>query len=413
MYSENHPLGIVFDEEGVCSGCRVHEEKDSLDWGARNEKLRGILNGFRSTSRNIHDCVVPVSGARDSYWIVHQLKHEFGMHPLLVSYNKQYNTQLGWRNLGYLRTLLGCDFMVQTVSPERVRRITRESIRLMGSVYWHCLAGQTVFPVQIAARFKIPLVIWGHHQGLDQVGMFSHTDEVEMTRKYREEHDLMGFEAEDLAARSELLSEEDLEPYVYPHDRELEVVGVRGLYLGNYLRWDTKAQHEEMILRYGYETADLPATFDRYNDVDCWVHSDLHDWSKRLKWGYGRVTDHACREIRLRRMTREQGIEAVARQGNPEPRHLGMFLEWLDLSEAEFREEMEAHRNPDVWIRNGAGWVLKDSVTHHIDDSGVDAARLPAREDRCKFTLSPSRDPQNPDDRYILIGRGWVDTRPG
>ena len=84
----------------------------------------------------------------------------------------------------------------------------------MGSVYWHCLAGQTVFPVQIAARFKIPLVIWGHHQGLDQVGMFSHTDEVEMTRKYREEHDLMGVEAEDLAARSELLSEEDLEPYV-------------------------------------------------------------------------------------------------------------------------------------------------------------------------------------------------------
>ena len=68
----------------------------------------------------------------------------------------------------------------------------------MGSIYWHCIAGQTVFPVQIACKFKIPLIIWGAHQGVDQVGMFSHTDEVEMTRKYRKEHDLMGYEAEDL-----------------------------------------------------------------------------------------------------------------------------------------------------------------------------------------------------------------------
>jgi hypothetical protein len=88
--------------------------------------------------------------------------------------------------------------MTLTVNPETVKKITRATIRKMGSIYWHCIAGQTVYPVQVAVKFKIPLIIWGAHQGLDQVGMFSHLDEVEMTRKYRKEHDLMGFEAEDL-----------------------------------------------------------------------------------------------------------------------------------------------------------------------------------------------------------------------
>ena len=36
LYPENHPLNIEFDDEGVCSGCRVHEEKDILDWSERD-----------------------------------------------------------------------------------------------------------------------------------------------------------------------------------------------------------------------------------------------------------------------------------------------------------------------------------------------------------------------------------------
>ncbi|MFN5885876.1 MAG: N-acetyl sugar amidotransferase [Bacteroidota bacterium] len=198
LYPENHPLNITFDDEGICSGCRVHEEKDTLDWALRGEKLKSILDTYRNTSGNNYDCIIPVSGARDSYFIVHTIKHVYGMNPLLVTYNKQYNTAVGIRNLANLRIQFDCDIMTLTVNPETVKKITRATMHKMGSIYWHCLAGQTVYPVQVAVKFKIPLIIWGAHQGIDQVGMFSHLDEVEMTRKYRKEHDLMGYEAEDL-----------------------------------------------------------------------------------------------------------------------------------------------------------------------------------------------------------------------
>ncbi|MDA0991674.1 MAG: N-acetyl sugar amidotransferase, partial [Verrucomicrobia bacterium] len=354
---------------------------------------KGLVDGYRSRTRTIHDCIVPVSGARDSYFIVHVVKNILKLHPLLVNYNMQYNTQTGIRNLAYLRTLFGCDIMTQTVSPPKVKRITRETLKLRGSMYWHCLAGTTVFPVQIAVKFKIPLIIWGAHQGCDQVGMFSHLDEVEMTRKYRKEHDLMGLEAEDLLAQGEGLTEADIEPYVYPHDKELEVVGVRGIYLNNYLRWDTKAQHEQMIDQYGYESLPQQRTFDTYNDVDSFHYSGLHDTIKFCKWGYGKVTDHASREIRLKRLTREEGIRLVEQVDKRAPTDIGLFTEWCGIDDKTLWSEIDRFRDPAIWARANTGeWSLRDQITRHRDDAGVDAVRLAQRES-CVFMETPSKDP--------------------
>ena len=279
LYTSNHPLHLTFDEQGVCSGCRVHEEKDQLDWNDRASKLAGIINGYRSQKGKNYDCIIPISGGRDSYFIVHTVKNIYGMNPLLVTYNKQYNTAVGIRNLANLRIRFNCDIMTLTVNPETVKKITRSTLRRFGSIYWHCLAGQTVYPVQIAVKFKIPLIIWGAHQGVDQVGMFSHLDEVEMTRKYRKEHDLMCYEAEDLVDDFDNITDADVMPFRYPDNQELEQVGVRGIYLNNYIRWDSRAQHELMIQEYGYETAPQTRTFDTYNDcglLELFRYSRLH-----------------------------------------------------------------------------------------------------------------------------------------
>lgn len=409
VYPENHPLGIVFDSQGVCSGCRIHEEKDRLDWKERTEILKNICREFRSKQRYIHDCIIPVSGARDSYFIVHFVKNVLGMHPLLVNYNRHYNTKIGIRNLAYLRSLMGVDIVHQTINPDVVKKITRESLRLRGSIYWHCLAGSTVFPVHMAVKLKIPLIIWGVHQGIDQVGMYSHLDEVEMTRKYRKEHDLMGLEAEDLASNSDFVSESDVEPYRYPNDKEIAAVGVRGIYLNNYIRWDSKAQHEEMIRLYGYETMCQQRTFDTYSDVDCWHYSGLHDYIKFLKWGYGKASDHAAREIRLKRMTRENAIAVVSKYHDKIPKDLDLFLEWIGMSEQEFWKTLDEHRNPNVWHKeNDGSWVLLDSILSHEYEEGLDEVRLDA-VDNCEFELVPWRDPDVVEDGYVLVGRGWVD----
>ncbi len=408
LYPENHPLNIVFDEEGICSGCRVHEEKDILDWGSRAEKLETILNQYRNISGNNYDCVVPVSGSRDSYFIVHTIKNVYGMNPLLVTYNKHYNTAVGVRNLANLRIQFDCDLMTLTINPETVKKITRATMHKMGSMYWHCLAGQTVYPVQIATKFKIPLIIWGAHQGIDQVGMFSHLDEVEMTRKYRKEHDLMGYEAEDLLdSEYDLINKEDITQFMYPDDKELELVGVRGIYLNNYIRWDSRLQHEEMISKYGYETAPLTRTFDTYNDVDCWNYADVHDYIKFLKHGYSKVFDHATREIRLGHMTRDEGITLVESYIDKKPKNLQLFLDWIGMTENSFHFVMDHHRNPNIWKRNeNWEWEMKVDVIAELKNVGSPDASLPNPQPYTPFLQTVTKSSSDQTNNYILIGKG-------
>lgn len=399
LYPESHPLGLVLDDAGVCSGCRVHEEKDSLDWTERFERLRRLTEGYRNRSAMNFDCVVPVSGARDSYFVVDTVVRRLRLNPLLVSYNRHYNTARGHRNLAYLRSVSDGDFYQLTLSPDLVRRVMAATLEKRGSFHWHVIAGQTVFPVQVAVRFKIPLIIWGAHQGLDQVGMFSHLDEVEMSRRYRKDHDLMGLEAEDLVSEASGLPERDLLPLYYPHDKDIEKVGVRGIYLGNYIRWDSKAQHETMIGRYGYEAAPQSATFDTYNDVDCVHYSGLHDLVKRRKHGYGKAVDHASREIRLRRLRRNAAIQLVqtceARQADDGEK----MFRWLGISEADFWALIDRHARPVPAARFG------------VDPAAEARAELGVVEP-CTFQVSPSRDPKGDAEDYRLLARGHVDGYP-
>ncbi|WP_291399329.1 N-acetyl sugar amidotransferase [Daejeonella sp.] len=405
LYNELHPLNLVIDSEGICSGCRIHEEKDKLDWGKRGQILGDILSNYRNSTGNNYDCIIPVSGARDSYFIVDTIKNVYGMNPLLVTYNKHYNTDVGIRNLANLRIKFDCDIMTLTVNPETVKKITRSTFRRFGSIYWHCLAGQTVYPVQMAVKLKIPLIIWGVHQGIDQVGMFSHTDEVEMTRKYRKEHDLMGYEAEDLVDLNfDNLTTDDLRPYFYPDDKEIEHVGVRGIYLNNYVRWDSRAQHEDMIKKFQFESLSQTRTFDSYNDVDCWNYSDIHDYIKLVKWGYGKVLDHSCREIRLRRMTREEGIKQVSKYIFNKPAYLDLFLEWIGITENAFHFILDQHRNKIFWRRN-TQWeweFLQDILSFGTKSDDLDQAGVFS-----EFKITPVGVSTDNSNNYILIGKGY------
>ena len=277
LYSRDHPLGLTINNEGICSGCLVHEEKDTLDWNDRWKKLVQITSRYKTKKYNNYDCIIPVTGANDSYYIVHLAKNKLGLNPLLVHYNKYFNTPLGIRNLSNLRIKFNCDLLIQNVNPISVKKITRATINEIGSIYWHALAGHTVFPVQTAVRYKIPLIIWGAHQGLEQVGMFSHEHEIEMTRRYRKDNDLMSIKPEQLINIFSSLNEEDIHQYLYLDDFSLNRVGVRGIYLGNYVRWDPKAQHEKMIKKYNYLTSKFPRTFDKYDYTDCYVYMDSHD----------------------------------------------------------------------------------------------------------------------------------------
>lgn len=410
LYPANHPYGMVLDAQGVCMGCRIHEEKDVLDWSVRFRTLEGIIhaNG-KNVGRKGFDCIVPVTGGGDSFFIVHTVKNVLGMNPLLVNYNSHYNTKVGIRNLANLATVFDCDIFTLTLSPELLQRITKHTLKKFGSMYWQALAGYLTFPVQVAVRFRIPLIIWGVQPWSEQTGMFSHMDESEMTERCRKEHGLMGIAAEDLIAPVASIHRVDVQPFVYPYDNELEAVGVRGLYLSNYIRWDAKKQHELMIDTYGYESAVQQRTFNTYEDVHCFHSAGVHDYIKYVKYGYSKVTDHASREIRLKRMTREEGIAKVVEYNDRKPTDLPLFLNWVGMSEQEFFDAIWNRRDESIWQKTTAGeWSLRDSIVYHAKDAGVDAVRLDKTED-CNYRITPSAEPNTPDNEYLLMGRSYID----
>ncbi len=359
LYNSYHPLGITFNNQGICSGCLVHEEKFQIDWRKKFSKLRKIVNKFQNKS--YYDCVVPISGAKDSFFILHVVKKILGLNPLLVNYNIHHNTLRGLRNIATLRTTFDCDFIQKVVKPDKIKKINQISLDKLGSIYWHVLSGSTVFPVQIAVKYKIPLIIWGVHQGCDQVGMFSHHDEVEMTRKYRKNHDLLGYEAENFLNLTRSLRERDLKDFFYPSDKEILKVGVTGIYLSNYIKWDTNSQHKKMLRLYSYETFKQNRTFDLYNNVDCIHYNGLHDQLKLLKHGYSKITDHVNREIRFGRFTREEGQAIIHYYSNKKVKDKNSFIKYNNLTSSYLSEIFKKFRNSIFWEKCGNKWVLKNN----------------------------------------------------
>ena len=398
LYSTSHPLGLTIDDEGVCSGCRIHEEKDKIDWQSRWRDLEKFVAPYRSKNGKAYDCIIPVSGANDSYFIVDQVKNRLGLNPLLVTYNKYFNTEIGIRNLANLRIKFDCDLLSKNVNPHSVKKITRSTLRQFGSLYWPCIAGQTVFPVQTAVSHRIPLIIWGAHQGLEQVGMFSHLHNVQMTRRYRKEHDLMGYEADDLLTIFDTLSEGDIWQFRYPLDQDIHDIGVIGIYLGNYVRWDPKAQHEKMIKAYGFTPSTLSRTFDTYDHVDCFNYLNLHDTLKLFKRGYSRVTDQAVREIRHKRLTREQGLFLVKKYEQLQPQYIDQFCDWLGVSKKGLQFVLDQYRNGNYWEQNSPGkWTFKGWSTHSNSELSPDSSRLNYVSGNCSKSES---------ENYLTIGKG-------
>ncbi len=401
LYSTDHPLGLTINNDGICSGCEIHEEKDFLDWDERFKKLEAIVAPYRNKKSENYDCIVPVSGANDSYFIVHVVKNILGLNPLLVTYNKYFNTPLGIRNLANLRIQFNCDIVYQNINPISVKKITRKTLREYGNIYWPILAGQTVFPVQSAVRFKIPLIIWGAHQGLEQVGMFSHTHEVEMTRRYRKDHDLFNFEPRNVISIHDDLQKKDLWQYNYPSDLTLKKNKVRGIYLGNYIRWDPKAQHEQMIEKFGYLTSKFSRTFDCYDFVDCYNYMNIHDILKLYKHGYSKVTDHATREIRHGRLSKKDAIEVVKKYELNEPEFISLFSNWLGIEKKGLNFIFDQFRNKKYWIKTEPrkwefnGWSKMNNI------SGK-----PHLGSKLKFIENNKLNYNKGYDKYITFGKG-------
>jgi N-acetyl sugar amidotransferase len=402
LYSSTHPLGITFDDTGLCSGCVIHKEKFHLDWNGRWKELKQIVKLYKS-KKNIYDCIVPVSGGQDSYFILH-LVRKLNLNPLVVCYNKYFNTEIGIKNLANLRIKFNCDILFQNINPVSVKKITRKSLVNFGNMYWPVLAGSTVFPVQISVKYKIPLIIWGGHQGLEQVGMYSHTHNVEMTRRYRKDHDLFGYEAENLLNSFDNVKEEDIFQYFYPDDFQINRTGTRGIYLGNYVRWDPKSQHEQMIKIYNYRSCSFNRTVDAYDYVDCHNYMNIHDLLKLYKHGYSKVTDHLTREIRFKRIDRNSALKLVKKYETNKIKNSKLFCDWLGIDNKSLNFLLDSHKNKKFWKNIDIdNWFF--SGLNSIDLNNLSYNFKNKKFNNLKFLINSKNNLRK---NYITFGKGII-----
>ena len=194
---------------------------------------------------------------------------------------------------------------------------------------------------------------------------------------------MRGFEPEDLLDEPDCpLTEYDLAPFFFPSDERLEEVGLRGIYLSNYMEWKAKSQAEFVIENLDFETAQSrERTFNLYDKLDDVHANGAHDYLKYLKFGYGRATDDASSEIRHGRIAREEGIELVSKFDHVRPSDLDIFLNAVGMTEEEFVGMVEPMRDPSIWAKDERGrWNVTDSVANHINDPGVEEASIPLKD---------------------------------
>lgn len=362
---------LTFDERGVCSGCRVYDQRRKIDWAERRKLLVELVESYRSAGD--YDILIPVSGGKDSYYQTHVATRELGLKALLVTYHGNNYLPEGEYNLFRMREVFDVDHVVFRPSVDALVKMNRLGFRLQGDNNWHAHCGIFTVPIQVAVRYKVPLMLWGEHGFMDLGGMYSTSDFVEFTAKHRLEHALRGYDWHDFTdagleklGRPELkegLRDKDLLWAQYPGDEEIDAVGVRGIYLSNYVDWDGHDNAQLMVDLYGWRPAQRPfeRTYRTVSNLDDMHENGIHDYMKFVKFGYGRGSDHSCKDIRAGRMTREQGVEMVRKYDHVKPRRdLERWLAYVGMTEEEFDATCDTFRDPRVWSVENGQWVKEN-----------------------------------------------------
>ena len=359
-------VNLRTDEDGICSACRVAEQFDQLTdefWTKRKKLFEDTIEKIIKKKKSDYDCVIPVSGGKDSYYQAHKMVAEYGLKPLLVTYHGNNYLPEGDYNRDRMRHVFDADHLVFGPSVEVLKKLNRLCFRKMGDMNWHAHCGIVTYPIIIAVKFQVPLIIWGE-TSWDVSGMHTPDDFVEFSARSRHEHDLRGFEWYDLINDpQELLSENDMSWAKYPSDEEIIRVGVRGLYIGNFFKWDPNQHTALMRAKYRWKASDVPfeRTYRRMSNLDDRYENGVHDLLKFIKFGYGRASDHASKDIRSGYMTRAQGIEMVRRYDHVVSSDLAHWLNYVGMTEDEFWRTADRFRDKRVWRVENGQWV-KDNI---------------------------------------------------
>jgi len=356
---------LYIDKEGTCSACNNYMRRADIDWTARKKELVKILDKYRNKNGINYDCLIPVSGGKDSHFQTITML-ELGMNPLCVTGTTDMLTDIGRQNIENLKKL-GVDYIEISVNPVIRRKINRLSLTHIGDISWPEHIAIFTFPIHIAVKFNIPLIIWGENSQNEYGGPAAAAKNNVLNRRWLEEFGgLLGLRVSDLIGQ-EGIDKKNLILYSYPSDIELSQVGVTGLFLGHFVPWD--GYHNALIAQAnGFQTyhKTVEGSLVNYENLDN-AQTGIYDYFKFLKYGFGRATDLACLHIRRNRLTRQEALELVKMHDGKFPwEYLSYKLEdvlrEINISVDEFIKICDRFTNKKLFKCDVRGNLIKDKL---------------------------------------------------
>ena len=349
---------IEFDARGVCNACLHAERKRvGIDWNQRRDEFLQYVEKYRPKT-GPYDCIVPWSGGKDSSAIAHKLKFDFGLNPLLVTFSPLIPNEVGRSNREELLRL-GFDHLFVRPNQKVSRRLTRRFFIERGNPKVHWDAGINAVPLQVAVRYKIPLVFYAEH-GETEYGGRVLDSESQKIRDFTEviEHQIGD---DPLNWVDEEISTADLAPYLYPSAEDLSQIDVKAMYFAYFFKWSMKENYEYIKTKMRFNTAPSGRTDGTFTDFDSLDDKidNIYYYMQYIKFGFGRCVRDVCRHIQNRQMTRAEGLELVRKYDHEYPASfLSESLEYMGFTENEFNELVDRHRNSEIWTQKDGDWLL-------------------------------------------------------
>lgn len=362
LYPATKP-DLRFDDRGVCSACIGFEKRTEVDWDKRRQEFKEITNRYRSADGSNYDCIVPVSGGKDSTYQVIRLL-ELDLKPLCVTATTDSLSGIGRRNLDNIAKL-GVDHVEVTANPVLRRHINRIALTEIGDISWPEHVMIFTVPVRMAVAMRVPLLVWGENPQNEYGGPAAAQDDNVLDRRWLEEFGgLLGLRVSDLIG-TEGISHRDLVQYNYPTDADLKSVGVTGVFLGYFFPWDG---NQNAIIAQGWGFENFPRVVEgslaSYENLDNY-QTGIHDYFKYLKYGFGRATDIANNHIRRGRLSRADAVALVKRHDGKFPwtylgRPIEEILGEIDMTLDEFQNVCDRFTNKRLFKMDNRGKPVRD-----------------------------------------------------
>ena len=336
-----------FNSKNICSVCNQIEDKNKIDWNERQNDLDRLISIYKD--KYDYDCIVPFSGGKDSVFALWYLVKQKKLKPLVLRFDHNFLRKTVQLNTEKALNKLGVDFINFKPNFSIVKKMMIESLIRRGDFCWHCHVGITAFPINTAIQKNIPLLFYGEPSA-EYSSFYKYEDIEELNVEKFNKAINLGINAEDMLEMlrerypKENISKKDIEPYIFPSQREINKNKIKAVYLGNYIPWDVRKQVEIIKSEIGWQgdiVEGIPPDYD-YEKIECMMQG-VRDYVKFIKRGFGRTAHLTSIDIRNGRMERNKALELCKIYDGKKPKALELFLKITNMTDNEFHDIVEKH----------------------------------------------------------------------